>query len=60
MSKYDKLKKRKPKDFKRLIGVKEETFGEMLKVFRDYWNVNPKWYNFLRKMKKTPKIYSSS
>jgi Helix-turn-helix of DDE superfamily endonuclease len=36
MSKYEKLCKQKPKDFKRLIGVKEETFATMIEVFREY------------------------
>jgi hypothetical protein len=36
MSRYEQLQKRKPKDFKRLIGVKRETFEAMIEVFRDY------------------------
>jgi hypothetical protein len=36
MSRYEKLCKQKPKEFKRLIGVKEETFAAMIEVFRDY------------------------
>jgi hypothetical protein len=36
MSKYEKLCKQKPKDFKRLIGVKEDTFTAMIEVFREY------------------------
>ncbi len=36
MSKYEQLKKRNPKDFKRLVGVKEETFNAMIEVFKAY------------------------
>lgn len=36
MSKYEQLQKRRPKDFKRLIGVNEETFNAMIEVFRAY------------------------
>lgn len=36
MSRYEKLQKRKPKNFKRLIGVNEDTFNEMIDVFKSY------------------------
>ena len=36
MSKYEKLTKKKPKNFKRLIGVNKETFDAMLDVFKKY------------------------
>ncbi len=36
MSKYEQLRKRSPKDFKRLVGVKEETFNAMIEVFKAY------------------------
>lgn len=42
MSKYEQLKKRKPKNFKRLIGVKEDTFNKMIEVFREYENERTK------------------
>jgi hypothetical protein len=53
-----------PKKIEHLIEVVTQKKPELesehsLKSIID-WNVNPKWYNFLRKMKKTPKIYSSS
>lgn len=38
MSKYEQLQKRKPKDFKRLIGVNETTFEAMIESFRTYEN----------------------
>ena len=34
MKKYEQMQKNKPKDFKRHIGVKEETFNAMIEVFR--------------------------
>lgn len=36
MSKYEQLQKKPPKNFKRLIGVNEETFNEMISVFKAY------------------------
>ena len=36
MKKYEQMQKHKPKDFKRHIGVNEETFNAMIKVFRQY------------------------
>jgi len=36
MSKYEQLQKRKPKEFKRLIGVKKEALEAMIEVFRSY------------------------
>lgn len=36
MSKYEQLQKKPPKNFKRLIGVNEETFSEMISVFKAY------------------------
>jgi len=36
MSKYEQLQKRKPKSFKRLIGVNRETFDAMIQEFRAY------------------------
>jgi len=36
MSKYEQLQKKPPKNFKRLIGVNEETFEAMISVFRAY------------------------
>ncbi len=36
MNKYEKLQKKEPKNFKRLIGVNKDTFNEMLLVFIAY------------------------
>ena len=36
MEKYERLQKMKPTDFKRLVGVKKETFGLMLEVCQEY------------------------
>ena len=36
MSKYEQLQKKPPKNFKRLIGINEETFEAMISVFRAY------------------------
>jgi len=36
MSKYERLQKKPPKNFKRLIGVNEATFNEMILVFKEY------------------------
>jgi len=36
MSKYELLQKQPPKNFKRFIGVNENTFDAMIKVFQDY------------------------
>jgi len=36
MSKYEQLQNKPPKNFKRLIGVNEETFNEMISVFKTY------------------------
>ena len=36
MSKYEQLQKKPPKNFKRLIGVNEATFNEMILVFKEY------------------------
>ena len=36
MSKYEQLQKKPPKNFKRLIGVNEETFKKMISVFKTY------------------------
>lgn len=36
MEKYERLQKLKPTEFKRLVGVKNETFGLMLEVCEEY------------------------
>lgn len=36
MSKYEQIQKKPPKNFKRLIGVNEETFEAMIAVFKAY------------------------
>ena len=36
MEKYERLQKMKPTDFKRLVGVKKETFALMLEVCEEY------------------------
>ena len=36
MSKYEQIQKKTPKNFKRLIGVNEETFKAMISVFKAY------------------------
>jgi hypothetical protein len=36
MSKYEQLQKKPPKNFKRLIGINEETLEAMISVFRAY------------------------
>lgn len=39
MEKYERLQKMKPTDFKRLVGVKKETFELMLEVCEEYHKV---------------------
>jgi len=36
MNRYELLQRRKPKDFKRLVGVSKETLETMIEVFRAY------------------------
>lgn len=36
MSNYEKLQKKAPKIFKRLIGVNQDTFNEMISIFKAY------------------------
>jgi len=36
MTKYELLQKQVPKNFKRFIGVKEDTFNAMIEVFKEY------------------------
>lgn len=39
MEKFERLQKMKPTDFKRLVGVKKETFGLMLEVCEEHHKV---------------------
>jgi len=36
MTKYELLQKQTPKNFKRFVGVKEDTFNAMIEVFKEY------------------------
>lgn len=39
MEKYEKLQKLKPSEFKRLVGVKKETFKAMLEVCKEHHKI---------------------